>query len=138
MEILSSMNHPDGDCPLCLYPLVREEKNASALPFMKLMSCFHCFHWLILFHFCSIYCKFKHALTDVFIYFLFYSECFFRWWRWLQAQSGTNQAEEPTVTAGNQRGNISILSRDFKYLVLCFYSVLNHSPLIHLQVHKLL
>nr|CAD1835063.1 unnamed protein product [Ananas comosus var. bracteatus] len=75
VEILSSMNHPDGDCPLCLYPLVREEKNASALPFMKLMSCFHCFH----------------------------CECFFRWWRWLQAQSGTNQAEEPTVTAGNQR-----------------------------------
>ncbi|OAY78457.1 E3 ubiquitin-protein ligase RNF25 [Ananas comosus] len=67
VEILSSMNHPDGDCPLCLYPLVREEKNASALPFMKLI------------------------------------ECFFRWWRWLQAQSGTNQAEEPTVTAGNQR-----------------------------------
>ncbi|XP_059633833.1 uncharacterized protein LOC132276433 [Cornus florida] len=37
VERLSSMNHPDGNCPLCLFPLVEE-------PFMKLMSCFHCFH----------------------------------------------------------------------------------------------
>ncbi|KAH9788670.1 RWD domain-containing protein [Citrus sinensis] len=41
---LSAMNHPDGDCPLCLYPLFRKDKNVEVLPFMKLMSCFHCFH----------------------------------------------------------------------------------------------
>ncbi|KAJ8573392.1 hypothetical protein K7X08_009903 [Anisodus acutangulus] len=41
VERLSSMNHPDGECPLCLYPLVDEDEGSSA-PFMKLMSCFHC------------------------------------------------------------------------------------------------
>lgn len=66
MDILSSMNHPDGDCPLCLYPLVREDKNASALPFMKLMSCFHCFHRLIPFHFSFLFTvSSSNALTDV-------------------------------------------------------------------------
>lgn len=44
MEKLSVMNHPDGDCPLCLYPLVPEDEQSKVLPFMKLMSCFHCFH----------------------------------------------------------------------------------------------
>jgi len=43
-EKLSSMNHPDGDCPLCLFPLVPEDQESGTLPFMKLMSCFHCFH----------------------------------------------------------------------------------------------
>ncbi|KAJ8450069.1 hypothetical protein Cgig2_033263 [Carnegiea gigantea] len=46
VETLSSMNHPEGDCPLCLYPLVPEGENSRSLPFMKLMSCFHCFHWI--------------------------------------------------------------------------------------------
>jgi len=55
-EILSNMNHPAGDCPLCLYPLVGEDKVGSELPFMKLMSCYHCFH----------------------------SDCIMRWWEWLQ------------------------------------------------------
>ncbi|TKW01229.1 hypothetical protein SEVIR_8G166700v4 [Setaria viridis] len=55
-EILSNMNHPAGDCPLCLYPLMREDKDGSELPFMKLMSCYHCFH----------------------------SDCIMRWWEWLQ------------------------------------------------------
>ncbi|KAL6842851.1 hypothetical protein ACP4OV_027164 [Aristida adscensionis] len=55
-EILSNMNHPAGDCPLCLYPLVGEDKDESAMPFMKLMSCYHCFH----------------------------SGCIMRWWEWLQ------------------------------------------------------
>ncbi|WVZ51112.1 hypothetical protein U9M48_002289 [Paspalum notatum var. saurae] len=54
-EILSNMNHPEGDCPLCLYPLMGEDK-AGELPFMKLMSCYHCFH----------------------------SDCIMRWWEWLQ------------------------------------------------------
>ncbi|XP_062198339.1 uncharacterized protein LOC133901059 [Phragmites australis] len=55
-EILSNMNHPAGDCPLYLYPLVGEDKDGSALPFMKLMSCYHSFH----------------------------SDCIMRWWEWLQ------------------------------------------------------
>ncbi|KAL4201775.1 hypothetical protein AMTRI_Chr02g217790 [Amborella trichopoda] len=33
VETLSNMNHPDGNCPLCLYPLV-----------IELMSCYHYFH----------------------------------------------------------------------------------------------
>lgn len=44
MELLSKMNHPAGDCPLCLYPLVPEDTEHLDLAFMKLMSCFHCFH----------------------------------------------------------------------------------------------
>ncbi|KAJ6879002.1 hypothetical protein NC652_032523 [Populus alba x Populus x berolinensis] len=43
LEKLSVMNHPDGDCPLCLYPLVPDNEQHEALPFMKLMSCFRCF-----------------------------------------------------------------------------------------------
>ncbi|KAF8380589.1 hypothetical protein HHK36_028077 [Tetracentron sinense] len=62
VETLSNMNHPDGNCPLCLYPLVLEDKQNSFLPFMKLMSCFHCFH----------------------------SECIIRWWKWLQEQKEIN------------------------------------------------
>lgn len=49
MEKLSAMNHPDGDCPLCLLPLVPEDQQSETLPFMKLMSCFHCFHrWALI------------------------------------------------------------------------------------------
>ncbi|XP_077244968.1 RWD domain-containing protein isoform X2 [Tasmannia lanceolata] len=59
VEALSNMNHPDGNCPLCLYPLVTEDRHNNFLPFMKLMSCFHCFH----------------------------SECIMRWWKWLQEQN---------------------------------------------------
>ncbi|KAK1324481.1 hypothetical protein QJS10_CPA01g02804 [Acorus calamus] len=44
VEILSSMNHPDGNCPMCLNPLVHEVGHDLFLPFMKLMSCYHCFH----------------------------------------------------------------------------------------------
>ncbi|KAL6981326.1 RING-type E3 ubiquitin transferase [Sarracenia purpurea var. burkii] len=58
VEMLSSMNHPDGNCPLCLHPLVEEDAGSNILPFMKLMSCFHCFH----------------------------CECIIRWWNWLQSQ----------------------------------------------------
>ncbi|KAK6119367.1 hypothetical protein DH2020_046887 [Rehmannia glutinosa] len=46
VEGLSSMNHPEGDCPLCLHPLLDEDAGSKSLPFMKLMSCYHCFHWL--------------------------------------------------------------------------------------------
>ncbi|XP_072963681.1 uncharacterized protein [Typha angustifolia] len=79
VEILSSVNHPEGNCPLCLYPLVSEDKSGSSLPFMKLMSCFHCFH----------------------------SECIIRWWKWLQEQDDSNCPEEIiSVTVGSQRAQI--------------------------------
>ncbi|KAA3488240.1 E3 ubiquitin-protein ligase RNF25 [Gossypium australe] len=30
VERLSTMNHPDGDCPLCLYPLVSEDDQTES------------------------------------------------------------------------------------------------------------
>ncbi|XP_073308751.1 uncharacterized protein [Primulina huaijiensis] len=57
-EMLSSMNHPDGNCALCLYPIVDENAGSNSRPFMKLMSCFHCFH----------------------------CDCFIRWWNWILTQ----------------------------------------------------
>ncbi|KAF8676337.1 hypothetical protein HU200_047060 [Digitaria exilis] len=71
-EILSNMNHPAGDCPLCLYPLVGKDKDGSEFPFMKLMSCYHCFHRL---------------MTIL--------ECIMRWWEWLQ-HSDANPKERNT------------------------------------------
>ncbi|KAL6569291.1 hypothetical protein OROMI_013805 [Orobanche minor] len=38
VERLSSMNHPEGNCPLCLHPLLDEDAGSNSLPFMKLMS----------------------------------------------------------------------------------------------------
>ncbi|KAB1998750.1 hypothetical protein ES319_D12G111100v1 [Gossypium barbadense] len=70
VERLSAMNHPDGDCPLCLYPLVSEDDQTERLPFMKLMSCFHCFH----------------------------SECIIRWWNWLQIEIKTNAKNVSSAT----------------------------------------
>ncbi|CAN1331832.1 E3 ubiquitin-protein ligase RNF25 [Linum perenne] len=68
VEQLSIMNHPDGDCPLCLYPLVQEKEEHEFLPFMKLMSCFHCYH----------------------------SECMIRWWTWLEKQKENTGASSTT------------------------------------------
>ncbi|CAA2966736.1 E3 ubiquitin- ligase RNF25 [Olea europaea subsp. europaea] len=62
------MNHPDGNCPLCLYPLVDEDAGSNSLPFMKLMSCFHCFH----------------------------CDCIIRWWNWLKMQNDTNLSTAST------------------------------------------
>ncbi|KAK9083377.1 hypothetical protein Scep_029848 [Stephania cephalantha] len=62
VELLTNMNHPDGNCPLCLYPLVKENACGDSIPFMKLMSCFHCFH----------------------------RKCFIRWWNWLQERQGND------------------------------------------------
>lgn len=70
VEILSNMNHPEGNCPLCLYPLVTEDKDGS-LPFMKLMSCYHCFH----------------------------NKCIIKWWKWLQEQNDNKIAQETTAAA---------------------------------------
>lgn len=75
-EQLSNMNHPDGDCPLCLTPLVDEDGSSKSLPFMKLMSCFHCFH----------------------------GECIIRWWNWLQLQNETD-ASHATSSSGRAQGH---------------------------------
>ncbi|XP_062182609.1 uncharacterized protein LOC133886787 [Phragmites australis] len=72
-EILSNMNHPAGDCPLCLYPLVGEDREDSALPFMKLMSCYHCFH----------------------------SDCIMRWWEWLQHDVVNSKECSTAVNTGD-------------------------------------
>ncbi|KAF7826348.1 E3 ubiquitin-protein ligase RNF25 [Senna tora] len=71
VEKLSAMNHPDGDCPLCLYPLVPEDQQNESFPFMKLMSCFHCFH----------------------------RECITRWWNWIQSIKRTDSANSATATS---------------------------------------
>ncbi|XP_050909377.1 uncharacterized protein LOC127123172 [Lathyrus oleraceus] len=76
VEKLSDMNHPDGDCPLCLFPLVTEEHQSETLPFMKLMSCFHCFH----------------------------SECIIRWWNWLESSKQTGSSKSDNATARRNRG----------------------------------
>ncbi|XP_021865178.2 uncharacterized protein [Spinacia oleracea] len=101
VEILTSMNHPEGDCPLCLYPLVPEDKNSEAQPFMKLMSCFHCFH----------------------------CECIVRWLKWIQKQNetcrGTSSTKSSTVdeendlvsdlckVMGNSTGNCPVCRKVF-------------------------
>ncbi|KAF6152966.1 hypothetical protein GIB67_021571 [Kingdonia uniflora] len=67
VEMLSNMNHPEGDCPLCLHPLV-QDLNSDVSPFMKLMSCFHCFH----------------------------SKCITRWWKWLQKENLSHATGRPS------------------------------------------
>lgn len=76
-EILSNMNHPAGDCPLCQYPLAPEDNDGFALPFMKLMLCYHCFH----------------------------SGCIMRWWEWLQLDDDVNSKMSSTAvtTGGSNR-----------------------------------
>lgn len=81
-ERLSSMNHPDGDCPLCLSPLVEEDIGNDTLPFMKLMSCFHCFH----------------------------CECIFRWWNWLQMEKELHPSTSslPNSKRMNEEKEVSV------------------------------
>ena len=69
-EILSNMNHPAGDCPLCLYPLVGDDKDGSGLPFMKLMSCYHCFHRSISFELTELYCSASNLFSLMLAYTL--------------------------------------------------------------------
>lgn len=82
VEKLTVMNHPDGDCPLCMCPFVPEDEQDEALPFMKLMSCFHCFH----------------------------CECIVRWWNWIQKEKESNTSTSSSTTLlqikemGNQNG----------------------------------
>ncbi|GAA0159979.1 hypothetical protein LIER_16637 [Lithospermum erythrorhizon] len=75
VEQLSIMNHPDGDCPLCLTPLVDEDGSNKSLSFMKLMSCFHCFH----------------------------GECIIRWWNWLQLQNETDSSHATSSSSQAQK-----------------------------------
>ncbi|PWA77066.1 zinc finger, RING/FYVE/PHD-type, Ubiquitin-conjugating enzyme/RWD-like protein [Artemisia annua] len=75
VEKLTSMNHPDGDCPMCLHPLVEEGASNDSLPFMKLMSCFHCFH----------------------------CECIIRWWNWLKTHKDVDHASSSGSTAHRQK-----------------------------------
>ncbi|KAJ6404764.1 hypothetical protein OIU84_012853 [Salix udensis] len=84
VEKLSVMNHPDGDCSLCLYPLVPEDEQDEALPFMKLMSCFHCFH----------------------------CECILRLWNWIQKEkeSSTSISSSTTLHQNREMGNQNGLS----------------------------
>ncbi|OMP00745.1 Zinc finger, RING-type [Corchorus olitorius] len=78
VEKLSSMNHPDGDCPLCLFPLMSEDDQKETLPFMKLMSCFHCFH----------------------------SECIIRWWTWIQTDNkDAKNTSSSTLSLSRNRGS---------------------------------
>ncbi|EEF50249.1 E3 ubiquitin-protein ligase RNF25 [Ricinus communis] len=79
VEKLSIMNHPDGNCPLCLYPLVPEDEPDETLPFMKLMSCFHCFH----------------------------SECIMRWWNWLQKEKDSNASSSSITTVHFVEGRVN-------------------------------
>ncbi|KAH6793854.1 RWD domain-containing protein [Perilla frutescens var. hirtella] len=80
VEKLSTMNHPDGDCPLCLYPLLDEDAGNNSLPFMKLMSCFHCFH----------------------------CDCIIRWWNWTQMQSEKESSSSSSTPARSKPGQQGI------------------------------
>lgn len=86
VEMLSNMNHPEGNCPLCLCPLATEDKEGSFLPFMKLMSCYHCFH----------------------------SECIIRWWKWLQEQNDTKIAQETTAAAAESQRDMPAMVNQHK------------------------
>uniref|UniRef100_A0A804I1Z6 E3 ubiquitin-protein ligase RNF25 n=1 Tax=Musa acuminata subsp. malaccensis TaxID=214687 RepID=A0A804I1Z6_MUSAM len=90
VEVLSNMNHPEGNCPLCLYPLVAKDKTGSSLPFMKLMSCYHCFH----------------------------SECIIRFWKWVQEERESKATETATATnlestRDQQKGNCPVCRKVF-------------------------
>ncbi|KAL0725376.1 hypothetical protein Bca4012_039975 [Brassica carinata] len=73
VERLTVMNHPDGDCPLCLYPLFPEDGESNQMPFMKLMSCFHCFH----------------------------CECIIRWWNWVHTEKEADSENGNTLRLGS-------------------------------------
>ena len=65
-ETLTELNRPDGDCAFCLAPVAdADDADASAVPFIKLMRCYHCFH----------------------------ENCFARWWRWRAAAAAEESAE---------------------------------------------
>eukprot|EP00250_Pteridium_aquilinum_P012255 c20602_g1_i1 orf=188-1345(+) len=65
LDRLTEMNQPDGNCCFCMEPLVMEDESSEPRPFMKLLSCFHCFH----------------------------SDCFGRWWRWVLQKQNLDNAD---------------------------------------------
>lgn len=80
VERLTIMNHPDGDCPLCLYPLFPEDGESNPMPFMKLMSCFHCFH----------------------------CECIIRWWNWLHTEKEADSEHGNSGSVDKSLGNCPV------------------------------
>ncbi|KAG6489758.1 uncharacterized protein LOC122005937 isoform X1 [Zingiber officinale] len=80
VDLLSNMNHPEGNCPLCLYPLVAEDQSDSTMPFMKLMSCYHCFH----------------------------NECIIGWWKWLQTEDSEAIAEISSSNPQRKRDTFGV------------------------------
>ncbi|KAG5399606.1 hypothetical protein IGI04_014213 [Brassica rapa subsp. trilocularis] len=80
VERLTIMNHPDGDCPLCLYPLFPEDGESDQMPFMKLMSCFHCFH----------------------------CECIIRWWNWLHTEKEADSVNGNSGSVDKSLGNCPV------------------------------
>ncbi len=103
VEMLSNMNHPAGDCPLCLYPLVKEN-DGSALPFMKLMSCYHCFHRLTSATYW--YVQLQEILCSSVLLFWNFSDCIMRWWEWLQNDDTDSKKSSTAATTEGAR-NIS-------------------------------
>jgi E3 ubiquitin-protein ligase RNF25 len=69
-DTLTELNRPDGDCAFCLAPVADDadtlDDKSSAVPFIKLMRCYHCFH----------------------------ENCFARWWRWRAAAAAEASAEQ--------------------------------------------
>lgn len=107
------MNHPEGNCPLCLCPLAIEDKEGSSLPFMKLLSCYHCFHRWFLSYFFVL-----HPCLDIFwsmpcLYSFSCSECIIRWWKWLLEQNDTTVVQETTAAAAESQRGISSLMCSF-------------------------
>lgn len=94
-EKLSSMNHPDGDCPLCLYPLLDEDSGSNSPPFMKLMSCFHCFH----------------------------CECIIRWWNWnhekSQKENSSSSSSAPRRRMQDQQGMVKMMKESTGTCPVC-------------------
>ncbi|VVB06363.1 unnamed protein product [Arabis nemorensis] len=95
VERLTIMNHPDGDCPLCLYPLFPEDGESKQMPFMKLMSCFHCFH----------------------------CECIIRWWNWIHTQKEADSKSGDTKhmyrETSDQEGNSGSVDKSMGNCPVC-------------------
>ncbi|CAH8307114.1 unnamed protein product [Eruca vesicaria subsp. sativa] len=95
IERLTIMNHPDGDCPLCLYPLFPEDGQSNQMPFMKLMSCFHCFH----------------------------CECIIRWWNWLHTEKEADSENGDTLRlcrgTSDQVGSLGSTDKSFGNCPVC-------------------
>ncbi|CAN8254138.1 unnamed protein product [Cochlearia groenlandica] len=91
VERLTIMNHPDGDCPLCLYPLFPEDGESKQIPFMKLMSCFHCFH----------------------------CECITRWWNWLHTQKDADSKSGGSLRLRRETSNSGPVDKSLGNCPVC-------------------